>query len=355
MKEQPLKASISASASYRLGDPILITFEIENIGNETYQLLKWGTPLEKEVRDDFLILQRDGETIPYDGVLVKRGDPSQQSYVLIEPGEKLKETVDISITYPIHEPGDYTATLKTSLFDVFPITGASKQAPRRKTHFEPLSLNPSTVQFEVVAVKAERIPKLTSGELAREAEKRTKRTRKAKGPSFNGGTSVQQTDTITAHNNAQRFAALCANQLNHTNPASANALYKTWFGAFEQSRYDNVTRHFTDIANMLQKEHVNYDFTGRSPFGDRCFPGDCAFTYKGVSTVWLCSSYVSAAQIGMDCKFGVLCHEWTHAVSYTEDNAYGESDCQTLATDDPEKAANNADNHEYFAENLAQS
>jgi peptidyl-Lys metalloendopeptidase len=210
------------------------------------------------------------------------------------------------------------------------------------------------VQFKVVAVKTERMPRMTSGELAREAEKRVKGTREALGPRFNGGTSSQRADTITAHNNAQRFAELAANQLNHANPANKNALYKVWFGAFDHSRYDEVTNHFSDIANMLQQEHVTYDFTGKSP-GDRCFPGDAAFTYPGVRTIWLCKKYIEAPQIGTDCKFGTLIHEWTHAVSSTADHAYDESDCQTLATDDPEKAINNADNHEYFAEHLAQS
>ena len=51
------------------------------------------------------------------------------------------------------------------------------------------------------------------------------------------------------------------------------------------------------------------------------------------------------------CKH-TLVHEWSHAVSSTDDNVYGETACHDLATTDPSKAINNADSHEYFAEHL---
>jgi hypothetical protein len=41
MKRQPFETTLTAEPSYRLGDPILITFAIENKGNEPYQVLKW--------------------------------------------------------------------------------------------------------------------------------------------------------------------------------------------------------------------------------------------------------------------------------------------------------------------------
>lgn len=97
-------------------------------------------------------------------------------------------------------------------------------------------------------------------------------------------------------------------------------------------------------------EQVTYDLTGTG-----CKSGWFAYTYKGDRTVWLCSNYLSASQIGTDCKFGTLVHEWSHAVSSTDDIQYGETNCQNLANSDPAKATNNADSHEYFTERLAQS
>jgi hypothetical protein len=350
MRHQPFVASISAQPSYPLGDSILITFELENISSDAYQVLTWGTPFEGKLTDDCLQVAREGEPIPYDGKLVKRGDPPPSAYALLRPGERLKSTVDISEAYAIDQVGDYGVTLRASFFDAFVVPGNAKAGPRKRTDHEPHNLPTTSAAFEVVAGAQ---PKQTSGQAAREASaKRAKSA--AKAPNFNGGSATDHADAIVAHNNAQYFAALAGGQLD-AGPASTNSLFKTWFGAFDQGRYDEVTKDYKDISNTLLSEQVTYDFTGDGHGSDTCNPGDFAFTYKGDRTVWLCSSYISAAQIGTDCKFGTLVHEWSHAVASTDDNAYGETACKNLANTDPGKAVNNADSHEYFTEHLAQS
>lgn len=344
-RRQPFACSLSAAASYQLGEPILVTFTINNNSNEPYQLLRWGTPLEDEVTD-FLTVERGGETLEYDGRMVKRGDPVDEEYLLLGPGESLSKEVDISRSYPIDRPGTYTATLKITLHDAFPVPENAKRAPRRRDAHRHHPLDPTSVQFEVVPGSA---PSQTAGQAARQASQQAKVSAKAKAPSFNGGTSAQQAETVIAHNNAQYFASLSAAQLKATT-GSTNTLHQEWFGTFDQGRYDSVTKHYTDISNVLDTEQVTYDLTGTG-----CQPSYFAYTHKGDRTVWLCNQYLNAPQIGTDCKFGTLIHEWSHAVSSTDDNAYGEPNCRNLATNDPGKATNNADSHEYFAEHLAQS
>jgi hypothetical protein len=142
---------------------------------------------------------------------------------------------------------------------------------------------------------------------------------KAKDPNFNGGTATQQADTRIAHANAQYFAAQAFLQLT-TTPGSSNTLYTEWFGAFNQGRYDTIAGHYSDINKVLETESVTYDFNGSD-----CKPSYFAYTYSGSRTVWLCGQYLSASQIGTDCKFGTLIHEWSHAVTDTEDHVYGET------------------------------
>jgi hypothetical protein len=166
MDHQPFVTALTAEPSYRLGDAILITFEIENTGSETYQLLTWGTPLEGQFTVDCLTVRRDGELVPYDGRLVKRGDPPPEAYVVIRPGERLKKTVDISHTYAIDQAGDYTVTLNASFFDAFPVPGNAKQAPRKRQAHESHKLPPAAAQFKVVAGGE---AKLTAGQAARKA------------------------------------------------------------------------------------------------------------------------------------------------------------------------------------------
>ena len=50
---------------------------------------------------------------------------------------------------------------------------------------------------------------------------------------------------------------------------------------------------------------------------------------------------------------GTLVHESSHFTQNggTNDHAYGQTDCKSLAQSDPATAVDNADSHEYFAEN----
>jgi hypothetical protein len=347
----PIQASLSAASTYTLGDPIEVGFSIRNTGNSRWQVLTWETPLEDEVTD-FLTVEREGRPLRYDGRRVKRGDPTEQEYVTLDPGETLSRKVDISRSYPIDAPGAYTATIKATIHDAFTVQGDTKQAPRLRSQHQPQPLDPATVKFTVVPGGQ---PRQTDGQAVRagveqaSGQPQSKAQAKAKDPSFNGGTATEQADTKIAHSNAQFFAAASALQLS-TTTASTNALYKDWFGAFDQGRYDEVTDNFGDINKTLETETVTYDHTGSG-----CGASWFAYTYPNTKTVWLCNSYLSAPQVGTDCKFGTLIHEWSHAVSGTDDHAYGETDAGNLATNDPAKAIDNADNHEYFAEHLAQS
>jgi hypothetical protein len=179
--------------------------------------------LESPLTGDCLSMQRDGDVIPYDGKLVKRGDPRSGSYVLIAPNTRLESTVDIAEAYAIDQAGDYTVNLNAQLLDAFAVPGNANVGPRKRQAYEAHKLRTSTVQFKVVDGAQ---PKLTSGAQAHKASAKLAKS-SALAPSFNGGTDTRQADTVIAHGNAQYFAALAANQL-ATGPASSNALYTTW-------------------------------------------------------------------------------------------------------------------------------
>lgn len=346
----PIALSLEAATTYRLGDPIDVTFSIRNSGSTPYQVLAWDLPLDGEVTD-FLALERNGERVRFDGRHVKRGEPVESDYVLLEPDETIVQTVDISESYPIQAPGTYKATLKVTIFDAFPVPDAAKRGPRLRSSHEPFRPPPATVEFDVVPHGE---PRETKGQAVRASLQQAKgqpqaKSAKAKAPAFVGGTQQQRDDTVIAHSNAQYYAALSISQLAST-PGASNSLYDDWFGTFDQARYDKVSGHYASINTLLETEDVTYDFNGAS-----CQPSYFAYTYSGSRTVWLCAQYLSAPQIGTDCKFGTLIHEWSHAVADTDDHAYGETNAGNLADTDPDKATDNADNHEYFSERLAQS
>ena len=61
----------------------------------------------------------------------------------------------------------------------------------------------------------------------------------------------------------------------------------------------------------------------------------------------------TAPATGTDSKAGTLVHEMSHfnATAGTDDHVYGQTGAKNLAISDPASALDNADNHEYFAEN----
>ena len=69
--------------------------------------------------------------------------------------------------------------------------------------------------------------------------------------------------------------------------------------------------------------------------------------------VYLCPTFFGADVLGTDSRAGTLVHELSHftIVADTRDHRYGQSATARLAADDPDRAIENADNLEYFAEN----
>jgi len=70
-------------------------------------------------------------------------------------------------------------------------------------------------------------------------------------------------------------------------------------------------------------------------------------------SVYLCGAFWNAPETGTDSKAGTLIHETSHFTENggTQDYAYGQTNCKSLATSSPDEAIFNADSHEYFTEN----
>ncbi|MGW1957581.1 hemopexin repeat-containing protein [Streptomyces sp. NPDC001920] len=354
MKEY-FRVSLDSAQRYSIGEPVLVTFRMENVSDRDVWILAWNTPLETatEVLDYFRV-RFDGLLVPYDGRYVKRGEPDAASYRLIRAGETVTEIVDLTTAYPIDSPGTYNVTLETQVLDAV-VRGhdeAEVSARLREEH-QGFELDQVQTTFEVVEGGEPRttVAEKVRGELggiqppggpavARVA---------ALAPVLVGGTSDRQEMVRAAHENAGVYAHTAMQQLKST-PGSVNELSAGWFGTHDPIRYTTVQQHFTDISGAIAGQSITYDLTGAG-----CQPGWYAYTYKNTRKVWLCASFWSATAVGTDCQFGTVAHELSHAVSLTDDLAYGESGARNLASTQPAQAIQNADNHEYFTEHLATS
>ena len=134
--------------------------------------------------------------------------------------------------------------------------------------------------------------------------------------------------------------------MSQANPNIRQERYVIWFGEPDNSRQDTLKTHFNNIYNDLNTKNIVFD----------CSCTDDYFAYVYASspyTIYLCNSFWSASMTGTDSKAGTIVHEMSHftVVAGTDDYVYSQSDAQMLAEDDPDTAIDNADNHEYFAEN----
>lgn len=69
-------------------------------------------------------------------------------------------------------------------------------------------------------------------------------------------------------------------------------------------------------------------------------------------SVMLCPLFFNARNEGADSRPGIMVHEMTHLAAGTGDMAYGRNAALALARKEPDRAALNADNYEYFVEFL---
>ncbi|WP_133510057.1 hypothetical protein [Candidatus Thiosymbion oneisti] len=112
-----LEVFIEGNASYRLGEPVLIRFELRNHTPERMEVLKWGTPLEgKLLRDMFAVeLGPHATPVPYRGPSVKRGTPTASDFVTLEPNAVLSAEIDLAQGYALDKPGSYFVRYRRSV------------------------------------------------------------------------------------------------------------------------------------------------------------------------------------------------------------------------------------------------
>ena len=123
----------------------MVRFVLENRGKTALQVLRWYTPLEG-VRGDIFRVSRAGTRLPYEGPLMKRGDPGAADYVEIPPGGSVAGTADLSAAYGIHEPGKYRVAFTRGLSDVI---RAGEPFPRPRDAHRPRKLSCGEISLEV--------------------------------------------------------------------------------------------------------------------------------------------------------------------------------------------------------------
>jgi hypothetical protein len=97
-----------------------------------------------------LMVTCDGKEIPYEGPMVKRGDPTREDYIHIGPGEAVSAEVDLSLAYNLSklEARKCQVEFKGRVYD---IVRDGVLLPRRRDEHRGMDVPGNRVDFRLVS------------------------------------------------------------------------------------------------------------------------------------------------------------------------------------------------------------
>ena len=317
-----LSVRISAEKNaFTAGERAVISVTVSNDGRRAAQVLKWFTPFD-DVEGSLFAITRDGQPVAYLGALYKHAAPTKEDYLVLQPGESFTRQVDLGKYYDLSATGAYSIRYDVTASNLFSSRGNFFRSESMSSNKLDLGLEgrPNPVPAAIT-------PDAVSGST-----------------SYNRCTTSQQTNLVSARNQASTYAA---DSLAYLNANKTGPRYVTWFGVVTTARYNTAKNHFAAISSAMDTASVTFDCSCKKK-------NVYAYVYSNQPyTIYLCGVFWTAPLTGTDSKAGTLIHEMSHftVVAGTQDYVYGQSGAKNLAITDPDKAVNNADNHEYFAEN----
>lgn len=96
--------------------PAMLTLTVRNHSKHTVQLLKRNTPLEGWLADS-MIVERDGQPVPYSGAMAKRMPPTAAEYLRLKPAAIHQHRVALQRAYDVSLPGVYQIRWNGELMD----------------------------------------------------------------------------------------------------------------------------------------------------------------------------------------------------------------------------------------------
>lgn len=325
-----LDVQLSLDSAVVQGDSqVAVHVTVTNTTGHDVKVLKSQLPSKHLQGPLFRVLQDDGTPAAYVGPLVKRAAPTAKDFVALQAGASLSYTVDLSRDYALGN-GHYRIEY---------VGGGLRQGAVDFASTAPAELwtqGRSAVQAEFIdpeeAVQAQTDELLGRAHLA--------------SISYTGAcTSTEKSTLVSAVSAATTYATNTTTYLSGT--PSATQRYVKWFGTYSSSGWNTAKSHFTNETSAFTTQPLTLDCSCNDS-------GTYAYVYANQPyKIYLCGAFWSAPMTGTDSKGGTLVHEMSHftVVAGTDDWAYGQTKAARLAKTNPTKALDNADSHEYFAEN----
>lgn len=140
--------------------------------------------------------------------------------------------------------------------------------------------------------------------------------------------------------------------------------YNKWFGLFNTQNAQKIDNTINSVRQGGCPTYRVMNGTGTSYckpdtyafiLYDRKYnanPRQCSSAEHFCHRIFLCNLFWTRPVKGPDSQTGIFVHELTHGYSYTRDHVYGRQLCTQLAIRNPLEAIENADNIEYYVEDV---
>ncbi|QRV78565.1 peptidyl-Lys metalloendopeptidase [Ceratobasidium sp. AG-Ba] len=300
----------SPSAAITDVDNLRVAATVANTGSETLRLLRDPrSPLSKYPTETFGVVNSNGARAGFTGMKVRYSPEGVARAGLPDSIVELKPGESVTIEH-----------------DLFRVVEADKTLTDIYANLETTNVN---VKGKLVSLK---------NAVAPPAQALSKRA------SYSGCTSTRQSQVASAISSAASYATESYNHL--TSNPSGSTRYTRWFGTWTSSRYSLVLNSFSRLRTYPAGWTYNC--------GTCTDPSLYAYVYpSSYGTVYLCGYFWNAPATGAGSRADTIIHEGTHftQVLGTNDYAYGQSACLSLAKSNPTNAVYNADNHAFFSVN----
>lgn len=309
-----------------------IDYQLVNNGATTIHVLRWQTPVDGVTTDLFRVT-RNGEEVAYTGPMYKRVEPRAEDYIALKPGESLSAEVDLSAYYDMRSGGQFEVSYAR---DASAVVREASLATKGGVAAGVAAFDLARGTAQVYVDAAPEPLDMSIDSLGPSPLAATN--------SFVSCNNTRQSQLVTARNSSVTYAN---NSKSYLTAGTTGTRYTWWFGSYTSSRYSTVRSHFTNIASALSSQPYTFNCSCTDS-------GTYAYVYPTQPyKVYLCGAFWSAPNTGTDSRAGTLIHETSHfnVVAGTDDWAYGQTAAHNLAVSNPTRAVDNADNHEYFAEN----
>jgi peptidyl-Lys metalloendopeptidase len=316
-----------------------VDFRVTNTSRETMMIPSWQLP-SGTLQQNLFQVSFNGKPVRYTGPMIKRAAPTEADYITLRPGESRLVTVDLSTAYDLSRSGEYTVKFRSFLQGARSDNGklvAARNGGLAKAES-------ATLRLWVDASNPASQLKSGGGRVVVQGKPGGAGT-VVNGVTFVGCSSTQISGAGQAVVDARTYSE---NAKGYLAGNTVGPRYTTWFGAYTSTRWNTAKSHFTSIDSAMDQSG------GQVKINCGCNQNYYAYVYPTKAyEIFVCKAFWTAPATGTDSKAGTLIHEMSHfnVTAGTDDVVYGQSGAKSLALSNPDQALNNADSHEYFAEN----